>query len=181
MEGAAIGLAATAFVFALIALARVSAQARRFEDESRDLRRRLANLAERSEEAGEGVDLRRVVAALADGVELTGEMVLEGRLWHEIGGAEALELVRSGRARVLDVRTPAETAAGVLPDAVRIPLDELEHRSEELPRDGKPLLVYCAMGMRSAAACEYLSGRGFGSVHNLAGGIGAWTGPTVQP
>ena len=55
--------------------------------------------------------------------------------------------------------------------------DELEARAHELPKDGKPLVIYCAAGVRSAAACEYLSSLGHDGLYNLAGGFAAWTGP----
>lgn len=174
----ALGLAVLALLIALAALGRAASASARIEEIGRDLRRRFDNLAEESSNEG---DLRRVVAALAEGTPMTAEMVLEGRMWREIGAAEGLELVTTGGARVLDVRTPGETAGGTLPDALTIPLDQLEDRHTELPRDGRPLLVYCAAGMRSAAACDFLSNQGVSGLHNLAGGIGAWAGPTVRP
>jgi rubrerythrin len=40
----------------------------------------------------------------------------------------------------------------------------------------KPVLTYCAIGGRSRAAAQYLSGQGFKEVYNLKGGIAAWEG-----
>ncbi|WP_332870111.1 rhodanese-like domain-containing protein [Geodermatophilus chilensis] len=50
--------------------------------------------------------------------------------------------MRTGDVVVLDVRPPAEYAAGHLPDAVKIPPDELEARLRGLP-DGQPIVAYC--------------------------------------
>ena len=173
-------LAAAAFLFALIALQRSTSLSSRLEELALDTHRRFRNADEGSDSAGDQ-DLRRTVAALAAGTPLTADMVMEGRLWREVEGPEALALVETGGARVLDVRTAGETSTGILPEALLIPLDELEARHGELPRDGQPLLIYCAMGMRSASACEFLSSEGFANLHNLGGGIGAWTGPTARP
>jgi rhodanese-related sulfurtransferase len=43
------------------------------------------------------------------------------------------------------------------------------------------MLVYCAGGGRSAAACEFLSRSGFENVFNLEGGFMSWSGPTARP
>ena len=52
-----------------------------------------------------------------------------------IGREELLERMRAGEVVVLDVRPPAEYAAGHLPDAVNIPPEELETRLAGLPAD----------------------------------------------
>ncbi|MBK7878399.1 MAG: rhodanese-like domain-containing protein [Planctomycetes bacterium] len=108
-------------------------------------------------------------------------MIAEGRLWDDVDARAAHAPWKEGRWRVLDVRTPQEMARGILAGALCIPVDELEARVKELPRDGTPLLVYCASGGRSAAACEFLSHAGFDELHNLEGGISAWPHGTVKP
>ena len=85
-------------------------------------------------------------------------------------------MVQQNGAHVLDVRTPQETAGGYAEGAILIPIEELEARARELPHDGKPVVIYCAAGVRSAAACDYLSSKGHDGLHNLAGGFPAWTG-----
>ena len=77
--------------------------------------------------------------------------------------------------------TPTETAAGIIPGATLIPVDELERRAGELQREGLPMLVYCAMGGRSAAACELLSRAGFDGLMNLEGGFSSWAGARERP
>ncbi len=73
-------------------------------------------------------------------------------------------------AQLVDVREPAEVAAGSLPEAINIPLGELPHRLAELAADRR-VLVFCRSGGRSAQAAEFLVARGFGDVINLAGGM----------
>jgi rhodanese-related sulfurtransferase len=92
----------------------------------------------------------------------------------EITPAE-LKARLDGRERplLLDVRQDWETRLCRLPDAVHIPIEEIELRTEELnPAD--EIVVYCHQGVRSAAVAEYLRQLGFRDVTNLAGGLDAW-------
>lgn len=59
-----------------------------------------------------------------------------------VGTDELLRRLRAGDAVVLDVRPEAEYAGGHLPGALHIPLEELEHRLSELPRD-REVVAYC--------------------------------------
>ena len=77
------------------------------------------------------------------------------------------EKIRAG-AVILDVRTPAEFQGGAYPGAVNIPVQELDRRLGEVPK-GKPVVVYCASGMRSASAERLLRARGFADVVNGGG------------
>ncbi len=76
-------------------------------------------------------------------------------------------------AMVLDVREPAEYAAGHVPGAMSIPQADLAVRLDELPR-GHDLLVVCEGGTRSARAARFLKQVGFPNVTNLVGGTSAW-------
>jgi len=71
----------------------------------------------------------------------------------------ALEKSRDGVV-FIDVRTEKETADGALKDARLIPLDNLEGRTDKLPKD-KELIVYCANGIRAEMAYETLNKQGF--------------------
>lgn len=73
---------------------------------------------------------------------------------------------------VLDVRTAAEFAAGHLPGAVHVPIDELRGRLGELPRDRR-IVAYCQVGQRGYLATRILLQAGH-RVENLAGGYRAW-------
>jgi len=73
---------------------------------------------------------------------------------------------------VLDVRTAAEFAAGHLPGAVHVPVDELRGRLGELPRDRR-IVAYCQVGQRGYLATRILLQAGR-RAENLAGGYRAW-------
>lgn len=177
---AALGLCAAAgAVLALAALgsaAKARAEARDLREE---LARRTTNAAEEQEQKLE--ILRKQVADLASGRAVRREMVLEGRLWGDMATGEAVALHAAGHARFLDVRTKGETALGIVPGAQLIPVEELEARWREVPRDGKQLVVYCASGGRSAAACEFLASKGLDSLSNLDAGYSGWSGPRAKP
>src|SRR5262245_13748081 len=80
---------------------------------------------------------------------------------------------------LLDVRQDWETKLCRLPNAVHIPIEEIELRVEELNPDD-PIVVYCHAGVRSAAVAEFLRSLGFKDVRNLAGGLDLWA-RTVDP
>jgi adenylyltransferase/sulfurtransferase len=74
---------------------------------------------------------------------------------------------------LLDVRQDWETKLCRLQNAIHIPIEEIELRTEELNPESE-IVVYCHQGVRSAAVAEYLRSLGFTSVKNLAGGLDAW-------
>lgn len=87
--------------------------------------------------------------------------------------ADTLEQLRASGARLVDVRTDAEVARGVIPGASHIALDKLPVRFTELNQEA-PIVLYCQMGGRSAGAAQFLTSKGFERVYNLQGGINAW-------
>jgi rhodanese-related sulfurtransferase/rubrerythrin len=80
-----------------------------------------------------------------------------------------------GTYTLLDVRQPGEYESEHIPGANLIPLPQLKDGRSRLDPD-KPVVVYCAVGGRSLAAAQLLSGLGFRKVYNLQGGIKAWQG-----
>ena len=88
-------------------------------------------------------------------------------------------LERDDRPLLLDVRQDWETQLCRLANAVHIPIEEIELRTDELDRNDE-IVVYCHQGVRSAAVAEYLRQLGFRDVKNLAGGVDAWA-RTVDP
>ncbi|MBK7272811.1 MAG: rhodanese-like domain-containing protein [Actinomycetales bacterium] len=87
----------------------------------------------------------------------------------------AAALKRPGTV-VLDVRTPAEFAAGHLAGAVNVDVNAADFRTivGGLAKD-VPYAVYCRSGNRSATALAIMKGLGFTNTFHLGGGIQAWT------
>ncbi len=109
--------------------------------------------------------------------------------WREAGGAigtvaqvDARTLAdaqRTGTVAVLDVRDESEWDEGHLAEAIHLPLATLASRLGDIPR-GRPIVVHCQAGSRSAIAASLLTASGIPDVRNLTGGIAAWPGPLVH-
>lgn len=84
-------------------------------------------------------------------------------------------------ARIIDVREVEEYRGGHLPAAQNIPLALLPLRLNELPRNGKLVLV-CAAGGRSASAAVFLAGQGWSAeqLANLEGGTFGWAAQGLE-
>lgn len=78
-------------------------------------------------------------------------------------------LEEKDKVMLVDVRTPEEYSFGSIPGAVNIPLDDLRERIKEIPSD-KPVVLFCAVGLRGYVAARILMGRGYKQVRNLVGG-----------
>ena len=74
---------------------------------------------------------------------------------------------------LIDVRTDAEVARGIIAGARHIPLFSLPQHASSLANEGT-LVIYCQSGGRSAQACSYLAEQGFAELYNLSGGILGW-------
>ncbi|WP_281644281.1 FAD-dependent oxidoreductase [Bacteroides zoogleoformans] len=70
---------------------------------------------------------------------------------------------------LIDTRTAEEFAFGTIEGAVNIPLDEMRGRLAEIPTD-RPVVLFCAVGLRGYLAQRILMGRGYRNVRNLIGG-----------
>ena len=82
-------------------------------------------------------------------------------------------LDRGERPVLLDVRQDWETRLCRLDNAVHIPIEEIEFRTEELnPQD--EIVVYCHQGVRSAAVAAFLREQGFARAANLSSGLDHW-------
>lgn len=93
-----------------------------------------------------------------------------------VDGPAAKALVDAG-ARLVDVRTPQEFAAGHAPGAINIPYDEIARRAPgELPDRDATLVLYCRSGRRSAIAAKALRELGYARLHDLQR-ADAWPGP----
>ncbi len=82
----------------------------------------------------------------------------------------------TGNAQLLDVRTAGEFQSGHLKNALQadwLNKEQFTDRISYLDKN-KPILVYCASGVRSASAAKWLLAKGFTDVKNLNGGLTSW-------
>ena len=82
--------------------------------------------------------------------------------WRELAG-------KKDGIMLIDTRTPEEFSFGTIPGAVNIPLDEMRGRLSEIPED-KPVVLFCAVGLRGYLAQRILMGHGYRNTANLIGG-----------
>lgn len=96
--------------------------------------------------------------------------------FQDLNVAEFQEKIADGDVVVLDVRTPGETAGGVVPGAQEIDFrgENFKEKIGDLDPD-KTYLVYCRSGGRSSSACKMMEEMGFNDVYNLVGGYQAWS------
>jgi hydroxyacylglutathione hydrolase len=78
-----------------------------------------------------------------------------------------------GAVTIVDVRGANEWTEGHIPGAIHIPLGYLLDRLDAIPA-GRPIVVQCQSGGRSAVAASLLQRAGYAKVSNLSGGITAW-------
>lgn len=91
--------------------------------------------------------------------------------WHQLDAALAHGAV------LVDVRSPAEHAAGTIPGARNIPVDQLRARLDELS-DAESVVVHCQVGQRGHTAARILAHHGY-AVKNLDGGYLTWAAGTM--
>jgi molybdopterin/thiamine biosynthesis adenylyltransferase/rhodanese-related sulfurtransferase len=92
----------------------------------------------------------------------------------EVSPAET-ELLAERGASLIDVRETAEWDEGHLVGAVHIPRSYLEQRVDaSLPDHDRPVILYCASGVRSLFAARTLQEMGYADVASMSGGFQQW-------
>lgn len=84
--------------------------------------------------------------------------------------------IATQKTQVLDVRTAQEFQSGHLKNALQadwLDKGQFADRVQYLDKS-IPVLVYCASGVRSAAAAKWLTEKGFAEVQNMQGGLVSW-------
>jgi len=115
---------------------------------------------------------------LIDYDEFCGLRGQEAEPMNHIPEITALELKRMidqrHDFRLVDVREPHEFDICRIPGSVLIPLGDVPARMSELD-SAQEIVVHCRSGVRSARAVDFLQKAGFRHIHNLRGGILAWS------
>lgn len=102
-------------------------------------------------------------------------------VWRRLRGpqpvspSEAVRLINSSDAVIVDVRAASDFKKGHILNAKHIPHNGLDARAKEISKDKDATIIcYCAMGNTSAMACTKLKTLGYSNAVSLKGGITAW-------
>lgn len=119
---------------------------------------------------------RLLIGIVATFVVLTGCSGSETAEVTNLNVTEFANVIATQDVVILDVRTPAEFAAGHVSNAVNLDVESGRFANEILNLDkSKTYAVYCRSGRRSAEAVKIMSDAGFTNLYNMNGGTIDWT------
>ena len=72
------------------------------------------------------------------------------------------------KVNLIDVRTAFEYSQGSVPNAINVPLNDIAKRIDEL-KLLQPLIIFCAAGIRSQKAIDFLKANGINNIENGGG------------
>ena len=113
-----------------------------------------------------GLDVNELVEHIKRSQEMEKDL--------EITARETAELLKGGKIKLVDVRTPEEFAIASVPGSVLVDQSLAQEIMQTWPKD-TAIVTMCHHGMRSLDAAAYLRGHGFTNVKSMSGGIDAWS------
>jgi rhodanese-related sulfurtransferase len=94
--------------------------------------------------------------------------------YSEIEVSELSSIMEQNKVLLVDVRNKDEVERGMIAGAMHIQLAMLPLQYEKLSK-ADTVIFYCHSGIRSAHAADFAVAKGIKGVHNLVGGVVAWT------
>jgi rhodanese-related sulfurtransferase len=113
-----------------------------------------------------GLDVNELVEHIKRSQEMEKDL--------EITARETAELLKGGKIKLVDVRTPEEFAIASVPGSVLVDQSLAQEIMQTWPKD-TAIVTMCHHGMRSLDAAAYLRGHGFTNAKSMSGGIDAWS------
>jgi rhodanese-related sulfurtransferase len=92
----------------------------------------------------------------------------------EITPRETVELLKAGKIKLLDVRSPEEYGIASIAGSVLVDQSLAQEIMQSWAKD-TAIVTMCHHGMRSLDAAAYLRGHGFANTKSMSGGIDAWS------
>lgn len=112
-----------------------------------------------------GLDVNEVVEHIKRSQEMEMDM--------EIPPRDVAELLKQGKIKLLDVRTPQEYQTASVAGSRLVDQELAQEIIQTWPKD-EAIVTMCHHGMRSLDAAAYLRGHGFTNTKSMSGGIDAW-------
>lgn len=113
-----------------------------------------------------GLDVNEVIEHIQRSQEMEKDL--------EITARETAELLKEGKVKLLDVRTPQEFATASVPGSLLVDQALAQEIVQSWPKDTL-IITMCHHGIRSLDAAAYLRGHGFVNAKSVAGGIEVWS------
>lgn len=113
-----------------------------------------------------GLDVNEVVEHIQRSAEMEKDL--------EITPRETAELLKAGKIKLLDVRSPQEYEIANIPGSVLVDQSLAQEIMQTWAKD-TAIITMCHHGMRSLDAAAYMRGHGFANTRSMSGGIDAWS------
>jgi rhodanese-related sulfurtransferase len=113
-----------------------------------------------------GLDVNEVVEHIQKSQDMEKDL--------EIAPRQTVELLKAGKIKLLDVRSPEEYAMASIPGSVLVDQSLAQEIMQTWAKD-TAIVTMCHHGMRSLDAAAYLRGHGFANTRSMSGGIDAWS------
>lgn len=144
---------------------------------------RLNHLEEKLAELDEKLDLalqveRSHLLRIKNKEQVSDDFILRGLGYYDLSPENAYEIFEDKNRDFifLDVSKKDYRAHDEIAEAIKIPLEELAIRHNEIVNKNVSILVISEKGVRSILACELLNRCGFFNVNNISGGYKFWPG-----
>ena len=145
------------------------------------LNRRLSSIEKRLEETQKQIEtklrtLQGTLLRIKNGEKVSDDFVLNSRSYQDLPPEKAFEIYQKMDRDflLLDVSSAAFHPEEELPEAVKIPLEQLGIRYNEINNKATSIMVISEKGVRSIIACELLASRGYCNLNNVSGGYKFW-------
>ncbi len=119
---------------------------------------------------------------IKNGDHLADDYILNGRMYNDMSPDKAYSYYEKDNINfiLLDVSKKSYAPIEELPEAIKIPFNELNIRYKEIINKATPILVISEDGTTSILACELLNNMGYYNVNNISGGYKFWPGYKVE-
>jgi rhodanese-related sulfurtransferase len=113
---------------------------------------------------------------------VSDDFILNGRNYQDLSPERAWKLYndRDFNFILLDVSAAGHTPKVLIPEALRMPFEDLQDRFHEISSRTTPILIISEDGTKSVLACEFLVKCGFLNCNNISGGYKFWKGNLLK-
>lgn len=108
------------------------------------------------------------------------DMILLGRPYNDMQPEKAFKIYSNPDLDFILIDVSRDGFAKTIDGSIKIPLEDLETRYNEIYSKTTPILIVSEKGIRSIQACEYLIKKGYFNINNISGGHQYWPGHRIE-